>query len=60
MRTNDREASPVLLYCFIAVLFFGMLFWTVRIADAWDSKMGRMVAQIDLLMEKAYGAATRE
>ena len=56
-RHIDTEIGAGLSLLFLAVLFFGMLFWTVRIAHAWDTRVGKMVATIDVLMEKAYGIA---
>jgi len=57
---KDKELGFGVGILFLAVLFFGTLFWTVRIAQAWDTKMGRMVAQIDVLVEKVYGVAVGE
>jgi hypothetical protein len=57
MRNEIKELGFGFIVALLAAMLFGMLFWTVRIAQAWDTKVGRMVATIDLLMEKAYGIA---
>jgi hypothetical protein len=57
MRRETKDIGPGLVVLFLAVMFFGMLFWSVRIAQAWDTKVGKMIATIDVLMEKAYGIA---
>lgn len=57
---NDSLFGKVLMVALLASVCFGSLFWTVRFANAWDSRVGKMVAQIDVLIEKAYGAATSQ
>ncbi len=57
MQNEIKELGFGFTVALLATVMFGMLFWTVRIAQAWDTKVGRMVATIDILMEKAYGIA---
>ena len=57
MRKEHKELGFGLSVLLLCTIMFGMLFWTVRFANAWDTKVGKMVATIDLLMEKAYGIA---
>lgn len=60
MRKRDRELGFGLTVAFSFAVLCGLLFWAVRLADAWDTKIGRMVETVDLLMEKAYGIAVKE
>lgn len=57
MGRKDKELSLGLTVLLLATLMFGTLFWMVRFANAWDTNIGRMVATIDVFMEKAYGLA---
>ncbi len=58
MRKGDREVGFNLIVLLLASIIVGMLFWGIRFANAWDANVGRMIATLDALIERAYGIST--
>lgn len=57
MGKDKTDISTLLGTLLLASVTFGSVYWIVTFAHAQDAAYGRAISAIDMLMERAYGAA---